>query len=94
VIDAISARPGINGNTARDFEDAYVALTGAAYALEHAMRELSQNVLNGRNYQHLADADTHLIRDRRAIHAAMREALALIQSTAGAVGDAATGFDD
>jgi len=52
----INAKPQINGNSRSDFVAAYKALTKAIAAVEDATSLLYQNVLNGRNYQHLADS--------------------------------------
>lgn len=65
----LSAKPSLNGNTERDFQDAYMALSDAKDEAEKAFRTLLADVANGRNYQHLADADAAIIADRRRIHA-------------------------
>ena len=52
----INARPHINGNTREHFEDAYNALVEAMRKVQDARDVLSDNVLNGRNYQHVADS--------------------------------------
>lgn len=51
----INAKPQINGNSRSDFEAAYKALTQAIAAIGEANSLLDQNVLHGRNYQHLQD---------------------------------------
>ena len=50
-----NAKPQANGNSRSDFEAAYKALTKAIDAIDDASRMLGQNVLHGRNYQHLTD---------------------------------------
>lgn len=50
----INARPQINGNTREDFCEAYDAIAQVRHAIAHARQTLLNNVLNGRNYQHLA----------------------------------------
>ena len=74
----IKARPNMNGNTREDFERAYMALSDAMNAISAAERALLGDVANGRNYQHLEDADTATIADRRRIQNDMRTARALL----------------
>ena len=60
----ISARPGINGNTAKDFQVVVDKFTDAMVALADARRALFSDVLNGRNYQHLAAPHSVMAADR------------------------------
>ena len=64
----ISARPGINGNTAKDFQVVVDKFTDAIVALNYARRALSCDVLNGRNYQHLAAPHSVMAADRNTYH--------------------------
>ena len=50
----IKARPHLNGNTAKDFQAVIDSFTDAMEAVGNARRALMSDVLNGRNYQHLA----------------------------------------
>jgi len=51
----MNAKPQSNGNSRDDFVLAYKALTQAIAAIGDANSLLDQNVLHGRNYQHLTD---------------------------------------
>ena len=62
----ISARPGINGNTAKDFQVVVDKFTDAMVALNDARRAMLSDVLNGRNYQHLAAPHSVMAADRDA----------------------------
>jgi len=60
----IKARPNINGNTANDFQTVVDKFTDAMVAVNDARRALFGDVLNGRNYQHLAAPFSVLAADR------------------------------
>ena len=60
----ISARPGINGNTANDFQVVVDKFTDAIVALNDARRALFSDVATGRNYQHLAAPHSVMAADR------------------------------
>jgi len=70
----INAKPQINGNSRSDFIAAYKALTRAITAVEEATSLLGQNVLHGRNYQHLADGVMARETDVAEVSKAMSEA--------------------
>ncbi len=70
----INAKPQINGNSRADFASAYKALTQAIAAIEDATSLLGQNVLHGRNYQHLADGVMARETDVAEVSQAMSEA--------------------
>ena len=75
----IKARPQINGNTAEDFANVWIAINDARKAIELAAHAALADVANGRNYQHLgADADKATIADRRRIQEDFRKAAALL----------------
>lgn len=74
----INAQPNLNGNTRDDFIEAYMSLVETRNAVDASCRTLNENVLNGRNYQHLSDADDKLILDRRSVHEKMRKISALL----------------
>lgn len=59
----VNARPNLNGNTPKDFEDAANQLEEAIDAVEQALRTISGNILHGRNYQHIPDSEKN--RDAR-----------------------------
>ena len=59
----INARPHINGNTARDFADAAIALSDALSDVHHALYRINADVLNSRNYQHLPEVENWNARD-------------------------------
>lgn len=61
---SLSARPNNNGNTVQHFTEAFYALTAAQRALDEAHAALVENVLNGRNYQHLDSPDGAMKEDR------------------------------
>jgi len=91
----INARPNLNGNTQEDFGEAYTALTDAMKAIDLASSKLNSNVLHGRNYQHLLNAnlepfpaDEAIIDDRRAAQRQLDEARAALGVLASAVVDA------
>lgn len=75
----IKARPQLNGNTAEDFANVWIAINDARKAIELAAHTALADVANGRNYQHLgADADEATIADRRRIQEDFRKAAALL----------------
>ena len=59
----IKARPHINGNTARDFTDAALALSDALSDVQDALSRINADVLNSRNYQHLPPVENWNARD-------------------------------
>jgi hypothetical protein len=69
----ISARPGINGNTAKDFQAVVDKFTDAMKAVGEARKLLATDVLNGRNYQHLphSEAVDRSVADRSTYAEAM-----------------------
>ena len=83
----INARPNLNGNTPDDFASAYSALVDAGLAIEAAYKALSSNVINGRNYQHAANADELVIADRRRVQEDIRKAKALLGEIASDIAD-------
>ena len=56
-MSTIGARPNMNGNSEKDFIEAYFAMTKAIRGVESASSKMHQNVLHGRNYQHLPFGD-------------------------------------
>ena len=74
----LHARLGSNGNSERDFIEAYMALANARTAIDEAARRLLCDVANGRNYQHLDDPDDALIEDRRRIKGCARRAAGML----------------
>jgi tagatose-1,6-bisphosphate aldolase non-catalytic subunit AgaZ/GatZ len=60
----IKARPNLNGNTAADFQAVIDSFTDAMEAVGNARRLLMGDVLNGRNYQHLAAPQAVMAADR------------------------------
>jgi len=84
----LNAKPSINGNTEGDFQSAYVALMEAMEAVDGAKRALSENVLNGRNYQHNESPDDALINDKREAHAQLLKARGILGTLASDVSDA------
>lgn len=89
----IHARPNLNGNTRRDFGDAYKALIEAQKAIKAARAAVMENVANGRNYQHLASADSAVISDRRRLHEDFDNALALLGAIGSDIADACDKHD-
>jgi hypothetical protein len=91
----IKARPNLNGNTRRDFGDAYKALLDAQKAIKAARAAVMENVANGRNYQHLnaAAADQAVIFDRRILHEDFDKALALLGLIGSDIADACDQHD-
>ena len=67
----IKARPNLNGNTAKDFQAVIDSFTDAMEAVGNARRLLMSDVLNGRNYQHLAAPHDAPHADRMAYAEAM-----------------------
>lgn len=67
----IKARPNLNGNTAKDFQAVIDSFTDAMEAVGNARRLLMGDVLNGRNYQHLAAPHDTSHADRMAYAEAM-----------------------
>jgi hypothetical protein len=94
----IKARPNLNGNTRRDFGDAYKALLDAQKAIKAARAAVMENVANGRNYQHLPKGallsrdlntiDRAVIEDRRRLHEDFDKALALLGTIGSDIADA------
>ena len=90
----LNAKPNINGNTRRDFADAYKALLTAQDAIKAARGVVMDNVVNGRNYQHLAgqwDAEpiSRLVSDdARRARESFGIALTLLEALAGDIVDA------
>ena len=74
----IYAKPQANGNSRDDFVLAYKALTQAITAVEEATSLLGQNVLHGRNYQHLADGAMVRETDVSEVSRVMAEAMKTI----------------
>ena len=75
----LKARPQINGNTAEDFANVWIAINDARKAIELAAHAALSEVANGRNYQHLGEeADSAAIADRRRIQEDFRKAEALL----------------
>lgn len=89
----IHARPNLNGNTRTDFVEAYMSLTKAKDALDASYRTLNENVLNGRNYQHLSDSDEKIILDRRIVHEKMRKISGLMGEIQSGLSDILIGTD-
>jgi len=84
----IRARPQTNGNTRRDFAEAYKALVDAKRAVQDAAANVLSNVANGQNYQHLGvHADAAMNADRRNIQEHMLQATALIASIGFAIAE-------
>lgn len=85
----LSAKPSLDGNTERDFQDAYMALNDAKKAVESAFRKVLCDVVNGRNYQHLGAGpdDDGVIRDRRRIHASLMDISGIIGTLQSALVD-------
>lgn len=83
----INARPHIKGNTREHFEDAYNALVEAMRKVQDARDVLSDNVLNGRNYQHVADSKLGMA-DRARAKDDFRRIIDLLFGLAGDVADA------
>ena len=86
----INARPHINGNTSEHFEEAYNALVEAMRKVQNARDVLSNNVLNGRNYQHIAvlESGEKLNADRRRAFADVAMVVDLLESLAADVANA------
>lgn len=59
----INARPHINGNTARDFADAAIALSDALSDVHEALGRIRSEIMNSRNYQHLPEVENWNARD-------------------------------
>lgn len=76
----IRAKPNANGNTVKEFTDAYMMLQEARKAIDAAATKLLCDVANGRNYQHLANPDDAIIADRRLIQEVARRANASLGS--------------
>lgn len=72
----LNARPNRNGNTRSHFRQAFVDLEAAKQAMEQAIRTLSMNVVHGRNYQTVENAD-----------AARKTDLAKVQKLSDALSD-------
>lgn len=99
----LNARPNINGNTRRDFGDAYKALIEAQKAIKAARAAVMENVANGRNYQHLPNgpvldrcedsADRAVISDRRRLHEDFDKALSLLGVIGSDIADACDQHD-
>lgn len=85
----LSAKPSLNGNTERDFQDAYMALNDAKKAVETAFRKVLCDVANGRNYQHLGAGqdDEGVICDRRRVQASLTEISGIIGTLQSALID-------
>jgi predicted transcriptional regulator len=47
----IKARPNLNGNSKKDFEDLAWYLHNATDLLENVLKDINSQVLHGRNYQ-------------------------------------------
>lgn len=62
----IKARPNLNGNTRNDFMEVIDRLGEAKEAIDKAYGAMMGDVLNGRNYQHLADYHPAMTADRNA----------------------------
>lgn len=62
----IQARPCLNGNTRNDFMEVIDRLGEAKDAIDKAYSAMMGDVLNGRNYQHLADYHPAMTADRNA----------------------------
>ena len=62
----IHARPNFNGNTATDFQAVIDSFTDAMEAVRNARSLLMGDVLNSRNYQHLAAPHGASYADRMA----------------------------
>lgn len=88
----IRARPNPNGNTVEEFTDAYMMLQKARDAIDAAATKLLSDVANGRNYQHLASPDDAIIKDRRRIQEAHRQANALLGTLQSHLVDAIEGL--
>jgi hypothetical protein len=59
----VSARPGINGSTADDFQRAAVALLNAVMDARSAIGAAAlHEIFHGRNYQHLGASDALMAR--------------------------------
>ena len=86
----ISARPNLNGNTRRDFADAYKAVLNAIDAVKDAATEIAQNVTDGRNYQTLGPDghDLHTA-DRARLRADFAKAAELLAAIASDIAKAA-----
>lgn len=86
----ISARPNINGNTRRDFADAYNAVNDAIYEIQRAASEVFVNVADGRNYQTLGPDghDLHTA-DRTRLRADFAKAAELLAAIASDIAKAA-----
>jgi hypothetical protein len=89
----LSARPNINGNTRRDFADAYKAIADARRAMQAAAAKVLGDVANGRNYQHLANADAAVIADRRRLQEDFAAAAALLGVIGSAIADTCDAHD-
>jgi hypothetical protein len=86
----ISACPNINGNTRRDFADAYRALNDAIHAIQRASSEVFANVADGRNYQTLGpDRNDLHAADRARLRADFAKAAELLEGIANDIADAA-----
>jgi len=59
----INPTPNLNGNSAKDFTDAAVALSKALDAVNDALSNIRANVFHGRNYQTVRDAQVKSARD-------------------------------
>ena len=90
----LHARPQLNGNSEADFGEAYVALSDAMDAIDHAASMLSSNILNSRNYQHFKRGDDFKrgedmsVEDRRRVHAALRQARGILGTLCSEICDA------
>lgn len=59
----INARPNINGNTPKNFQDAALALSDAISDAEKAISHIRSEVMNLRNYQHIEGEQMYSARD-------------------------------
>jgi hypothetical protein len=84
----IRAKPQLNGNTRQDFQQAYVAISDAMRAIDHAAGILRAEITNGRNYQHLGVAGFDVaIADKRRVNDHVQKARALLNELASDIVD-------
>ncbi len=76
----INAKPQANGNSRDDFLLAYKALTQAIAAIGEANSLLDQNVMHGRNYQHLTDGLMARETDAVEVSQAMADAMKVMRN--------------